>query len=168
MVPQATDFYFVGLHKNTAMIQRIQSLFLLVNIFLLLLLFKLTLFQGKTPGMQVSYTVINTVTTNSQNSSIAETNFVHIFLNAFLVLLTVVGIFLFKNRKVQMKMCLLSILILAFSFLILFLKKVSYSFTESSFLMGTYLLIIIVILYLSSYFFIKKDEELVKSADRLR
>lgn len=150
------------------MIQRIQSLFLLVNIFLLLLLFKLTLFQGKTAAMQVSYTVINTVTTTSQSASIAETNFLHIFLNAGLVLITVVCIFLFRNRKLQMKVCLISILLLAFSFLLLFMKKVSYSFTESSFLLGTYLLIIIAILYLSSYFFIKKDDELVKSADRLR
>ncbi len=74
------------------------------------------------------------------------------------------AIFQFKNRIRQLMIVYLSRLCIAISFLIFILFKED----ENQLYYGSFLLILpYIILFFSSYF-IKKDEKLVRSADRIR
>ena len=100
------------------------------------------------------------------------------FLNIFLAsiislcaLVAIVAIFLFKNRKLQMKICWLGVLIATSSIAIAFTeymsalpkdglsKNISYGFIFP---------ILIIILYILAWRGINNDEKLVKSMNRLR
>ena len=79
-------------------------------------------------------------------------------------LLALFAIFQFKNRIRQLMIVYLSRLCIAISFLIFILFKED----ENQLYYGSFLLILpYVILFFSAYF-IKKDEKLVRSADRIR
>jgi 4-hydroxybenzoate polyprenyltransferase len=84
---------------------------------------------------------------------------------ALCAIIAFIGIFLYKNRKWQMRICWANALLLLFTFGAAFggiaLKggKISPAF---------YLLIVNVFLVLPAIRAIKKDEDLVKSLDRIR
>ena len=79
-------------------------------------------------------------------------------------LLALFAIFQFKNRIRQLMIVYLSRLCIAISFFIFILFKEN----ENQLYYGSFLLILpYVILFFSAYF-IKKDEKLVRSADRIR
>jgi glucan phosphoethanolaminetransferase (alkaline phosphatase superfamily) len=95
-----------------------------------------------------------------------------IVLFALAGLLALVGIFLFKNRKLQMRMA-----IFAFIANLAAVALGAYFFIQAEQTMGdrnvqatvgAYLPIATFIFTLLAYRFIKKDEQLVKSMDRLR
>lgn len=93
-------------------------------------------------------------------------------LNCLIILFTLFAIFKFNNRPLQVKLCYFSI------FLVFLLWGGMYTFTNmietktadprSVFLLGFYLPPLQVILHFLAANAIKKDEKLVKSADRLR
>jgi hypothetical protein len=95
----------------------------------------------------------------------------HEFLYARLCLvfsaaLSVLAIFQFKNRKRQLLLSGFARFLITISFaLIVFLYG---NVGERDFSLGTLLLIIPFIFLVVANFFIKKDEKLVKSADRIR
>ncbi|MBT8195613.1 MAG: DUF4293 domain-containing protein, partial [Bacteroidia bacterium] len=88
-------------------------------------------------------------------------------------LLILIAIFMFKNRPLQVKLSRLStVLLLVFVVLIFYytdymigLNEVE---TKSIYVTGTYLPFVAIILLLLAVRAIKKDEALVRSADRLR
>lgn len=91
-------------------------------------------------------------------------------LNILVVLLSVLVIFQYKNRVLQYKLAniliLLNVFIIGLFFLLSFVKEgvigtISYSF-------GAFLPIIGAIFAFLAAHFIKKDEQLVRSADRIR
>lgn len=91
----------------------------------------------------------------------------------FASLIAMVTIFLFKKRHLQMKLCrLASIFLLVFVVLVFYYTDKMKSFSEVeasiSFLTGTYLPFIAIILLLLANRAIKSDDDLVRSADRLR
>ncbi len=147
------------------MIQRIQSIFLLVAIAFQVWLLKVNFYNAMVNSNDVYYSIWQSI---NMVSNEIHTNLIHIALQFILIGLTLVTLFNFKNRKQQMKFCLYLILgtILSFVFCLYNLYTTNYS--EYHFSFGTYLISLVVILYISAYFFIKKDDELVKSADRLR
>ena len=79
-------------------------------------------------------------------------------------LLALFGIFQFKNRLRQLMIVYLSRLSIAISFLIFILFKED----ENQLYYGSFLLILPYIILFFSAYFIKKDETLVRSADRIR
>ena len=84
----------------------------------------------------------------------------------FSAALSVLAIFQFKNRKRQLLLSGFARFLITISFaLIVFLYQPSGEKIYSS---GTLLLIIPFISLVAANFFIKKDEKLVKSADRIR
>ena len=79
-------------------------------------------------------------------------------------LLALFAIFQFKNRIRQLMIVYLSRLCIAISFLIFILFKED----ENQLYYGIFLLILPYIILFFSAYFIKKDEKLVRSADRIR
>ena len=79
-------------------------------------------------------------------------------------LLALFAIFQFKNRIRQLMIVYLSRLCVAISFLIFILFKED----ENQLYYGSFLLILPYIILFFSAYFIKKDEKLVRSADRIR
>ena len=80
------------------------------------------------------------------------------------ILLALFAIFQFKNRIRQLMIVYLSRLCIAISFLIFILFKEN----ENHLYYGSFLLILPYIILFFSAYFIKKDEKLVRSADRIR
>ena len=147
------------------MIQRIQTVFLLVAIALHALLFKVNFYSLKINDNDVYYSAWQNINTGSNE---IHTNVLHILLQFILIAVTLYTIFKFKNRPVQMKFCLYLILGTILSFAFSMYNLFTTNFSEYHLGFGCYLISLIVIIYISAYFFIKKDENLVKSADRLR
>ncbi len=79
-------------------------------------------------------------------------------------LLALFAIFQFKNRIRQLMIVYLSRLCIAISFLIFILFKED----ENQLYYGSFLLVLPYIILFFSAYFIKKDEKLVRSADRIR
>ena len=79
-------------------------------------------------------------------------------------LLALFAIFQFKNRLRQLMIVYLSRLSIAISFLIFILFKED----DNQLYYGSFLLILPYLILFFSAYFIKKDEKLVRSADRIR
>ncbi len=137
------------------MIQRIQSIFLLVVIVCgaCLLIFPFVNYEGFPPLFLRNPMDITPIG-----------NYLSI-LTAFLCL------FMYKNRKLQIKLCYAIIFFNACLFLtILFLTNQLYDhdFEKKTFLFPSYLPLLAIIAAFIASRYIKKDEELVRSADRIR
>jgi peptidoglycan/LPS O-acetylase OafA/YrhL len=86
-------------------------------------------------------------------------------------LLALVCLFLYKNRKLQIKLCYLLALIniLLALVLLVFTKNVfKDDFEHGHRLWASYMPIVAIVAAIAASIFIKKDEELVRSADRIR
>ena len=83
-----------------------------------------------------------------------------LFTSAFLVIYSILQ---YKNRSKQLLINQISKLSLSISFFIVFFQKGDFSPT-----MGLFLFLVPYLLLVFSNYFIKKDDKLVKSADRIR
>ena len=81
------------------------------------------------------------------------------------ILLSIYSIFLYKKRLLQLKIVSFAKLAVSLSFLLLVLLPVKEGFVM--YYGQFFLLVPFLVLFLSTYF-IKKDEKLVRSADRIR
>lgn len=137
------------------MIQRIQSLFLLIVIALAALLFFIPVFTTTAAGA-----------TNSENYYITDSNGL-LIVNSAIIILSLATILTFKKREWQKKMCNLNlILICVLTGLLFFLadsmgKGVHY-------VVGSYFPLLMLVFTFFAMRGIKKDDQLVRSADRLR
>jgi predicted MFS family arabinose efflux permease len=96
----------------------------------------------------------------------AGSNFFILLLTGASVILSTVIIFLFKDRKLQMKLCLLGILI-AIGIIVLYILQMN-KLTNSTIALFAVLPFAIVAGYFLAFRNIRKDERLVKSLDKLR
>ena len=133
--------------KFLLMIQRIQSLFLLFSaIFSLIIVFYFPVL------ISTEITIYLT-----ENLSYARLS---VFLS---VGLSIFSIFQFKNRGIQLIINQVSKLFISIAFIIIIFQR-----GELNFAIGLFLFIIPYLLNILANYFIKKDEKLVKSADRIR
>jgi len=150
------------------MIQRIQTLFLIEMIFLGISLFFVPIQFLADNGVStpvhlipMKSVVIDSTLGLSSAAGIA----------AITILLSFVTIFLFKKRELQVKLCyLLVILDVVLICMIAFCPFVTINET-TSINDNVFAYVILIVSSLSAYlaaFFIKKDIELIKSADRIR
>jgi len=130
------------------MIQRVQSLFF---------------FFSAICSITIVYTF--PVLQDSTTSYLLKEHFADARLFVFLsAALSIFAIFQFKNRKRQQLIASISRLMITVAFfLIVFLHR-----EEEVFGIGMMLLLVPYITLIAANFFIKKDEKLVKSADRIR
>jgi len=142
------------------MIQRVQSLYLLLTVIISALLFYIPLFQYPLSPSDAAPTVYS-----------ISTNSFLLILNIAIGLLSFITIFFYKNRKLQLRSCRLC-LMLIFVMVALFFytsdtlaggigQRVTYK-------AGAYLPLIQIVFVFLAHVGIKKDDKLVRSADRLR
>ena len=128
------------------MIQRIQSLLmLLATLSILVINFKFPILE------------LNEKKLLMQHFMYAQ---IALFTSAFLVIYSILQ---YKNRSKQLLINQISKLSLSISFFIVFFQKGDFSPT-----IGLFLFLVPYLLLVFSNYFIKKDDKLVKSADRIR
>lgn len=143
------------------MIQRIQSIFLLLASGACLSLFALPVSDTETPQEG------SVLFADSQFTLFDNPVLLGIFGAGAALLL--IAIFLFRNRKLQMNMSMLSIALvvggIGFGFYQLSLDSAQ---KAATFAAGTLMPIIAIVFAYLAKVYINKDEKLVRSADRLR
>lgn len=146
------------------MIQRIQSLYLLL---------------AAAAGVATWYFNIWKATLSDGSISYfkAQSNFVLFVLFMLIVALAVFCIFLFKNRKLQLKLTVLNIFLSLGAIALQYFKVLDTAnelqaggktITDATYMPGAILPILIVIFLFLAVRGIYKDERLIKSLDRLR
>ena len=151
------------------MLQRIQTLYLIIASFIVAALLKIPLMSLKTDTeiLILHYRGLFDFATKEY----ITTNLVGIILFVFIVFIPLIAIFLFKNRKLQMKLCNYGII-----FNVLFLIDMAYYVFEAQSQvklslhseLGLLLPVISIILLFLAKINIKKDEDLIRSVDRIR
>ena len=141
------------------MIQRIQTLWLLIVAIAAFATYTLTLYVGK-------------IADNSEKVFQLADDFLLVIIIIALGILAIICLFLFKNRKLQFKLSVFGVI---FSIGFLFLEYVRVeSFKKDnliqsgSYQVGALLPLVMVIFFFMAARGIYKDERLVKSMDRLR
>lgn len=137
------------------MIQRIQSVWLLVAAICVFVSFKLPFYIGthpKYPG--VAYELKGTE------------SFLLMLVTILTGALAAIIIFLFRNRKLQLRLCVLGILLEAL-LIFLYYQQVR-QFTSGTYALWAILHSIAVICFVLAARGINKDEKLIKESDRLR
>ncbi len=148
-------------HKPNFMIQRIQTIFLLLSVLLSVLLLYLPVYELQ--SLSATTAEINRFTISS--SAILA------IINGVVGIFCLIAIFLYKNRNLQIRICNLSLLLTCVLIGLLFFVADTMSSSMNQkvhYLYCSYFpLIQILVIYLAIRN-IKHDENLVKSADRLR
>jgi hypothetical protein len=141
------------------MIQRLQSLWLLIVALAAFATYTLTLYVGKLAG-------------GAEKVFELADDFLLVIIIIMLGILAIINLFLFRNRKLQFK---LSILGLIFSIGFVFLEYVRVEnfkrdqmIQSGSYQIGALLPLVMVVFFFLAARGIYKDEKLVKSMDRLR
>jgi len=155
------------------MIQRIQTLYLLLTTLIPLLFLKLKLLSFTGTDGSEYYLGFKGLFTMSEGQVLNLVKQLHLIsiLIAIIPVLSLVTVFLFRNRRLQLKMILL-IILLSMGFII---AEIIYSIMITkeygvTIIPGFAMVIPVLILIFSglAYRGIKKDENLVRSYDRLR
>jgi magnesium-transporting ATPase (P-type) len=138
------------------MIQRQQSLWLLLSAICAFLSYKLPFFSGTKEGIK-----------NLTEKAILDggSTFFLLVVTGICLVLSLITIFLYKDRKLQLKLCIAGVILSVLLLIIYFneLRKLSGSISLSAvFVFG------ILISYIMAARGIWKDEKLIKSLDKLR
>lgn len=141
------------------MIQRIQSLWLLLATAAGFLTYQLPLWQGS-------------LADGSIKKFNAADNLLFFALTIVVSILAFATIFLYKNRSLQKKLTLLGVFIsaglIALEFLFVQDYRSSLNLSESVWKPGALMPIVMAVLFFLAFQGIRKDEKLLKSLDRLR
>lgn len=138
------------------MIQRQQTLWLLLSTVAALLSFMFPFVTGK--GMEKGIEVDKVLK--------ADSNFLLLICTGASLVLSTAIIFLYKDRKLQMKLCLAGLL-LALIIIVLYITQMN-KITKSTLALFCVLPFAILAGYFIAFRNIRKDEKLVKSLDKLR
>lgn len=148
-------------HKPNYMIQRIQTIFLLLSVLLSVLLLYLPVYELQSLS----------ATTAEINRFKISSSAILAIINGVVGIFCLIAVFLYKNRNLQIRICNLSLLLTCVLIGLLFFVADTMSSSMNQkvhYLYGSYFpLIQILVIYLAIRN-IKHDENLVKSADRLR
>jgi hypothetical protein len=155
------------------MIQRIQTVYLaIISILTLVLVFSGFIYLTGENGSVIKLTVLGVVSYTGQNSKgILQANYLNIVIAAIVLILSVISIYLYKKRMVQLiivKALIFAELMFVGSIILSSLNV--FQDYPSNFKPGIAAIIplIQIILAMLAHRGIKKDDELVKSYDRLR
>lgn len=135
------------------MIQRIQTIWLLLAAAASFATLKLSFYSG-----------------NKDNNLFEEltgsSHFLLLILSVAVGLLALITIFLFKNRKLQIRLSLLGI-VLQLVALVIYFQQIK-TYVQGNFTLTSALSFIIPVFFILAWLGIRKDEKLIKSMDRLR
>jgi len=140
------------------MIQRQQSLWLLLATAAAVLTFMFPFATGEE--------IVQKTAMKQTTEIIAGNNFFTLILTIASIGLSTVTIFMFKDRKLQMKLCLLGLLVSVLTLVLYFMgmKKL----ISSTPALWAILPVGVIVGYFMAFRNIRKDEKLVKSLDKLR
>jgi len=138
------------------MIQRQQSLWLLLAAVASFLSFKFPFYTGNI--------IENNITRFEELEG--GSNFFLLLLTGASILISAITIFLFKDRKTQLKLSVVGIM-LSIILLILYFTQLK-KFSNGNFALTSIFVLAILVGYLMAARGIRKDEKLVKSLDKLR
>lgn len=138
------------------MIQRIQSIWLLLAAVFAFLTFKLPFYQG----------AILQATTNVKPEVDAQSTIWLTIVAALTGALAFINIFFFNNRKLQLRICVFGIILGVVLIALCFMEMTK--FTSGSIALSCIIYFAIIAFYILAANGISKDEKLIKSMDRLR
>jgi Domain of unknown function (DUF4293) len=136
------------------MIQRIQSIWLLLASICAFLTFKMPYYVGSIGDLQ--YQELNATTGGN----------LILILTAVVSMLALLILFLYKQRVLQLRLCIVGILLEAV-LIFLYYSKVK-TFTQGSYSLTSMLHSAIILFFVLAGQAINKDQNLVKNSDRLR
>lgn len=136
------------------MIQRIQTIWLLLASILIFLCLKLSFFSGTHLPDNLYHQLNGTENLLLMTCTIA------------LGILALFNIFLYKNRVVQLRLCTAGILLEAFIIFLYFKETQHFSKGDYAITAGFHILIIVAFILAARG--INKDEKLIRDSDRLR
>lgn len=141
------------------MIQRIQSLWLVIVALTAFATSRLVLFEGMLPnGTKLPFNFAGSLVLSIAVIAIG--------------LLALISLFLFKNRKLQFKLSVIGVLLsVGFLFLEYFMVenfKKENSILTGSYELGALLPVLMIVFYFLAARGVYRDEKLIKSMDRLR
>lgn len=139
------------------MIQRIQSLWLLLASVSGLLTLQFPFFTGMK---------LNAKQLNEFSSLTASSHFLLLILSVATAVAAVITIFLYRDRKTQFRLCLATLLISLINIVIFYLLTKRYS--QGNFALSALLSLAVPVFLFLAARGIRKDEKLVKEADRFR
>ncbi|MCU0335078.1 MAG: DUF4293 domain-containing protein [Chitinophagaceae bacterium] len=141
------------------MIQRIQSIWLLLAAVATGLLFKMAVYGGE-------------LNAGGTKELLVGQSYLLFIVVAVLTLFQLGAIFLYKNRSNQKKLILLSVLLQLVLIGLIWMEAGDFvlanSFKSSVYKVGAVLPLLSVVLLVLAYSGIRRDEKLIKAADRLR
>jgi hypothetical protein len=139
------------------MIQRIQTLWLILAAFAALLTLKFSFFSGNKIGADLAKKWVELTATN---------NFIILVLTVAIAVISIIVIILYKDRKMQFRLTVLSFL-LSIANIILYYSE-SKKFTEGNMDFTAVISMVVPVFLFLAARGIYKDDKLIKSADRLR
>lgn len=139
------------------MIQRLQTLWLLLGAFFTALTFKFPFYNGS---------IMNSNNQVYSAKLTAQFNALMLIVTSILMAIIVVDIFLFKNRKQQLRLAILALIISIADIVYCFTKIETFANGELS-LSSLFYFVVPVFLFLATRG-IWRDRKLIKSLDRLR
>lgn len=142
------------------MIQRIQTIYLLLSVLISVALIYTPLFE--LPAVAADH---------APRLFMLDSNALLFILSAAIGLLSFIIIFFFRNRSFQLKACRATLILIIVMIALLFYTSdtISNSLDQKVvFKIGSYVPLLQVVFVFLAHRSIKKDDELVRSADRLR
>jgi len=141
------------------MIQRLQSVWLLLAAAAAFCSLKFSFYSG------------NKIAENQQKifaSLTAQSNLLLLILTAGVGITSLIAIFLYKNRKMQLRLVLVALLVSIINLVLYFSETKKFVPNEGAFDLTAIFAIFIPVLLFFAIRGIRRDEKLVKSLDRLR
>ena len=140
------------------MLQRRQTIWLLLAAVSAILTFKYSFFSGnKVIGTDKPFTYLT-----------ATSNMVILILSVVLVSAIVIDIFLYKNRKLQLRIALAAAAVSVLNIFLYYRETKKFAAGEGNYDLTSILVFAIPVFLIFAISAIYKDEKLVKSLDRLR
>lgn len=149
------------------MIQRIQSLFLLIAISCSISVFFFDFAECATQEGMVTLTLMKSTVQPAQVSFVSHIDL--LVINVLILLAAIIGLITYRNRILQMRICMIGGLASIIMVVLIFFHADNLQDTSKAhYLIGTYMIAIQTIAFTLARRFIRKDELLVRSADRIR
>jgi glucan phosphoethanolaminetransferase (alkaline phosphatase superfamily) len=142
------------------MIQRIQSIWLLLAAAAAFLTLRFSFYSGNMLNVETNTKAYHLLT--------AQSNILLTILTAGAGLAALISIFLYKNRKQQFRIVMLTLLVSVINIVLFFLESRKYVAGEGNYDLTAALAFAVPVFLILALRGIRKDEKLVKSLDRLR
>ena len=153
------------------MLQRIQTLYLLIVVIALALMFFFPVAQVNIPEGKIYEFFIYGISANGAGAKALSINWTSVAIVSILILNSLITIFMFKKRLIQVRLTILNIFMMLGSIFLLWYNISNQAETVEAdvrYLMPMIIPIICIVLSYLAIRAIGKDESLIRSMDRIR